>query len=345
MSVGGRVVAAVAIVGGALALWQIRSVLLLVLGGLLFAIVFSAATRGVQRLTRWPRRVSFVLTVLALAAASVAVLWWVGGELAAQLRDLRQQLPGALDSLRQWLAGTALGSQAIEAIDGLQQWEVPWMRLAGAATLTLGALGNFILMLLLGVFIALEPSVYQRGIVRLVPVVHRPRLSAALEAAAAAQAAGPAWPGVGTRPMLFVGVATWVGLALLDVPLALILGVLAGILGFIPFFGAIVSGALAVLLAFTQGPQTALYVALIALAIQQVEGNLLMPLVQRWAVQLPPAVGVVSVVVAGGLFGIGGVLLATPLVVVLMVLVRKLYVEGLLEGETAPPEDAEAART
>lgn len=342
MSFGGRVVAAVAIVGGALALWQIRSVLLLVLGGLLFAIVFSAATRGVQRLTRWPRRVSFVLTVLALAAASVAVLWWVGGELAAQLRDLRQQLPGALDSLRQWLAGTALGSQAIEAIDGLQQWEVPWMRLAGAATLTLGALGNFILMLLLGVFIALEPSVYQRGIVRLVPVVHRPRLSAALEAAAAALGG---WLRGQALSMLFVGVATWVGLALLDVPLALILGVLAGILGFIPFFGAIVSGALAVLLAFTQGPQTALYVALIALAIQQVEGNLLMPLVQRWAVQLPPAVGVVSVVVAGGLFGIGGVLLATPLVVVLMVLVRKLYVEGLLEGETAPPEDAEAART
>ncbi|HYE41429.1 MAG TPA: AI-2E family transporter, partial [Ramlibacter sp.] len=95
------------------------------------------------------------------------------------------------------------------------------------------------------VFIALEPSVYQRGIVRLVPVVHRPRLSAALEAAAAALGG---WLRGQALSMLFVGVATWVGLALLDVPLALILGVLAGILGFIPFFGAIVSGALAVLL-------------------------------------------------------------------------------------------------
>lgn len=342
MSFGGKVLTTVAIVGGALALWQIRSVFLLFLGGFLFAIVFASATQCVRKVTGWPRRLSFALTVLALALAAVALLWWVGGELATQLRDLREQLPAALESLRRWLAGTALGAQALEAIDGLQEHGVPWTRLADAATLTLGALGNFILMLLLGVFIALEPSVYRRGFLRLVPVAHRPRVDDALEAAAAALAGWLKGQGLS---MLFVGAATWIGLALLDVPLALILGVLAGVLGFIPFFGAIVSGALAVLLAFTQGPQTALYVAVLALAIQQVEGNLLMPFVQRWAVQLPPALGVVSVVVVGGLFGIAGVLLATPLVVVLMVLVRKLYVEGLLEGGNASPDKRDAAAT
>ena len=112
---------------------------------------------------------------------------------------------------------------------------------------------------------------------------------------------------------------------------ALAVGLIAGLLAFIPFFGAIAGGLLAVLLAFMDGPSAALHVVLLCVAIQQVEGHVLMPLVQKWAVELPPVLGIAAAVVFGALFGIIGVLFATPMMVVFVTLVRKLYVEEFLE--------------
>lgn len=129
--------------------------------------------------------------------------------------------------------------------------------------------------------------------------------------------------------ILFVGAATAAGLALLAAPFALILVVVAALLDFISFIGPIVDGALAVLLAFMDGPRMALNVALLMLAIQQVEGNLLVRLLHRWAVDLPPALALVSVLIAAGIFGWPGILLATPLMVVAMVLTQRLYVQRL----------------
>ena len=114
-------------------------------------------------------------------------------------------------------------------------------------------------------------------------------------------------------------------------PLAFSVGVLSGLLAFIPFFGAIAGGLLAVLLGFMQGPNTALYVLGLALVIQQIEGNVLMPLVERWAVGLPPVLGIAATVMFGVLFGLLGVLLAAPAMIVLMVVVQRLFIKGVLE--------------
>ena len=108
---------------------------------------------------------------------------------------------------------------------------------------------------------------------------------------------------------------------------------LSGLLAFIPYIGAIVGGLLAVLLAFIEGPQTALYVIILVFAIQQIEGNLLMPFIQRWAVDLPPVLGIAATVMFSMLFGLTGVLLATPAMIVLMVLVDRFYIKGVLERE------------
>jgi predicted PurR-regulated permease PerM len=111
----------------------------------------------------------------------------------------------------------------------------------------------------------------------------------------------------------------------------MMLGLVAALLDFVPFFGPIASGVLAVLVALAQGPTTALYVAVLCLVIQQIESNLVVPLVQRQTVHLPPAVTVVAFVMVAGLFGLTGMLFAIPLAVVIMVLVKTLYVEGWLE--------------
>jgi predicted PurR-regulated permease PerM len=138
--------------------------------------------------------------------------------------------------------------------------------------------------------------------------------------------------------MVIVGLITGVGLWLLEIPLALSLGLIAGLLEFVPFVGPILSAIPAILVAFTQDGMAPLYVVLLYLAVQQIEGNALMPLIQRWAVSLPPALGLIGVVVFGLLFGVLGVLFATPLMVVVMVLTQKLYVEAALrDGPSATP--------
>jgi predicted PurR-regulated permease PerM len=211
--------------------------------------------------------------------------------------------------------------------------DVPWSRVANAATRTLGAVGSILLTVVIGVYLAADPSLYRQGLVRLVPPVYRARIDDALLASGHALSRWLLGQGIS---MLFVGLTTALGLALLGMPLAGTIGVIAGILAFIPFFGPIASGILAALLAFMQGPDQVLYVAGLCFAIQQIEGNVLMPFVQRWAVALPPVLGITAAVIFGLLFGMPGVILASPLMVVVMVLVSKLYVEDILEVSERP---------
>jgi predicted PurR-regulated permease PerM len=132
--------------------------------------------------------------------------------------------------------------------------------------------------------------------------------------------------------MVAVGTAVTLGLTVVGVPLALPLGILYGICEFVPVAGPIVGAIFGLLIAFTQGPQVMLYAALIYLVVQFAEGHFILPMVQKWAVSLPPAMGLLGVVVFGLIFGVPGVLFAMPLLVVTATLVRKLYVEPMERG-------------
>ena len=334
---GRPILFAVAVVLLVLFAWRIRDVFLLVFGGLIVATGLRAASSRLERHAGLSRRWALAATAVLLIVLAVAGGWAIGDRLVAQFDDLRERLPTALEAARKWLDDHRIGAWITEAWGNLQDGGIPWDRIGGAAGITAGALGNAALILLLGVYLAADPGLYRNGFVRLMPLPYRGRVEHAL--AAAGDGLGRWLVGQGIS-MLFVGTATAIGLALLGSPLALSLGVIAGIFAFIPFFGPIASGLLAVALAFVDGPRTALYVAGLCLLIQQIEGDLLMPFVQRWAVSLPPVLSVISVVVFGLLFGVMGVVLATPLMVVVMILVRQLYVEDVLE---AAPEHHRAA--
>jgi predicted PurR-regulated permease PerM len=244
-----------------------------------------------------------------------------------------------LAALVAWARGHPVGLALLQLWDSANPADLPWARLADVATQTLGAVGSIGLMAVVGVYLAADPGLYRGGLVRLVPPAYRAAIDAALLASGHALSR---WLLGQSISMLFVGFATAIGLALLGMPLALTIGVIAGVLAFIPFFGPMASGLLAVLLAFMQGPTQALYVAALCVVIQQIEGNLLMPFVQRWAVELPPVLGITAAVIFGLLFGLPGVILATPLMVVVMVLVQKLYVEGVLQEAPVRTHDADA---
>ena len=323
--------AALLIVLGLLA-WRLSDVLVLTFGAVIVAVVLQAFAAPLQRYLHLKRQLAVAAAVVLALAVLVLGSWLIGDRLVAQTEDLRRRLPEAMAALVAWARGHVLGVAALQVWESITAEDLPWARVANAATRTLGAVGSIGLVLVLGVYLAADPQLYRRGLFRLVPPAWRSRVDSALLASGQALSRWLLGQGIS---MMFVGSATAIGLAVLGVPLAATIGVIAGVLAFIPFFGPIASGILAVLLSFMQGPQQALYVAVLCVAIQQVEGNLLMPFVQRWAVNLPAVLGIIAAVIFGLLFGLAGVILDTPLMVVLMMLVEKLYVEAVLEAE--PP--------
>lgn len=312
--------------------WQLRQPAMLIFGAVLFAATLRAMADPLTELTHWsPQAATAVVLVLSIALLAGA-LWLVGNPLAEQLHDLRQQLPNSWNAVRGWLADLPFGQRLLALGDDLRDGSLPWSNIASVAGRAVNGLSALVLIGLMGLYLAFDVRLYRDGLVQLFRPPHRPAVSDALDAAGHALSR---WLLGQALTMLAVGVAVAVGLALLGMPMALALGLISGLLEFVPFLGPIASGALAVLVAFVQGPDQALYVALLFVAVQQIEGNLLVPLIQRWAVHLPPALSVGAVVIFGSLFGVPGILFGTPLMVITMVLVQHLYVQRMPEGDGA----------
>src|SRR6185437_12528628 len=181
------------------------------------------------------------------------------------------------------------------------------------------ALGGAVVVLVLGLYLAADPALYDRGILKLVPKRAEQRTGEVL-----AHTAGQLryWLLGKSSLMAFVGISTSIGLWFLHMPLILSLAVLAALLDFIPNVGPIISAIPALLIAFTQGPKTALEVAGLYMAVQIIESYLLAPLVFKRVVSLPPSVTLLSQVFVGSLFGLLGLILATPLSVAGLTMIK-----------------------
>jgi predicted PurR-regulated permease PerM len=333
-----RVMVAVAIVALAALVVYLRAVVVLVFGSVLVAVALRIGSNAMQRATGLSDGVALaaaVLLTLAMLAIGVVLL---GDPISEQFAALRSALPAAQQATTRWLNSHAVGLWLLRWWDGGNAG-VEWTRVAGIAGNTLGALGGALLMIVTGLYLAANPGLYRRGMLLLLPQPQRARVDAALAAAGNGLSR---WLLGQAVAMALVGVMTAVGLAAIGMPLALPLGIIAGILEFVPFFGPIATGALIVLLAFTQGAAQAAYAGLVCFFVQHFEGYVIQPFVQRWAIALPPALGLISVIVFSLLFGALGALFAVPLMVVLMILVQRLWVDGALAA--TPPHPAVRAR-
>ena len=320
-----RVAITGAILGLALVCWQVLDVLVLIFAGCILAIVLTSLARLVERFT--PLKGPWALTastlgLLVLFAGHGALLGW---RLTDEVSELTQAVGDAWDKLRTILQRNAVGRTLIDGLTSPSSGSAsPISGLTYAATGTIGAITAALIILFVGMFLAVDPGLYRRGLMSLVPRSRRDTVESVLEALVAALRQ---WLGGVLVSMLCIGVITGIGLWLLGIPLALSLALLAGVLEFIPYVGPIVSAIPAILVAFTLHPITALEVTGLYLLVHLIEGYVLVPLVQKKAVALPPALGITAVAVFGVLIGPLGVVLAHPLMVTVLVLVRKLYVE------------------
>lgn len=328
---------AIALVAVAVILWVIADALLIAFGAIVFAAVLRTIAEPLHRRTGWSERWSVIAAVIGLLIIAALLCWLFGAQAAHEFAELREQLPAATQKFKAWVERWPAGQTAIETLkQGTGNGEAlsNLSTLAGAA---LGGLGNLLLILFAGIYFALDPKLYRNGALRLLPPARRPQVGRALDDAGVALRK---WLSAQLIVMAAVGTLTGVGLALLGVPLALTLGLLMGLLEFVPLIGPIAASVPGLLLAFATGPELALYAALIYVAVQQIESNLITPLVQRWAVELPPVVALLSIVACGLLFGVLGVIFATPIAVVLLALVQHLYVEDTLENHRPAPKPA-----
>lgn len=210
------------------------------------------------------------------------------------------------------------------------------LRAAGFLGSAVGALGGLLFVTFVALYVAGGPDAYRSGVIRLVPLPQRDRAGAVLTALATTLRR---WLLGRLISMVAVGLVTTLGLWALGIPLPVTLGVIAGVFGFVPNIGPIASAVPALLVALAIGPLQGLYVAVLYVAVNLADGYGLTPLLQKRAIAVPPALILVGQVVLGALWGALGVMLATPILACIIVLVRKLYVEPIVEkqsGRAAP---------
>ncbi len=325
----GRVVILIALVGVAALLLELTGLLLLLFAAIVLATVFDAIARLITRLTRLPQGLSLTLGILLLLGAFVGVFVMFGTQLAQQFETIAQQFPPALAAIEAQLNTWGLGERLRSVISsGTSDISAILTRASGYVVTVGSGLADFALVLVGAIFLASQPGVYRRGFLYLIPRAGEPTAEKAMDDATAALRG---WMVGQLMSMTVVAALTWFGLMLLGVPAAGGLGLIAGLLDIIPFVGPIIAAVPAVILAFTVSPMTALWTIGLFLIVQQIQGNILQPLIQKHAVDVPPAVLLFAVVGAGTLFGFLGVLLAAPITVVTFVLIQRIYVKTILE--------------
>ncbi len=321
----------------AVALWRASSIFLLAFAGLLLGVLFRTLSGLLERYARLPKGWSLAAAVLLLFVLLGLVGWLVGPRLAGEVDTLLGTLPTSVSGLEDRLARYGWGERLLEQApltDALPTSNL-FSRLTGTLSTLWTVALHVIFVFFLAVFFASEPTLYRDGLLRLVPRARRERAG---EVVSEIYVTLQAWLVGKIISMTVVGLLTGLGLWLLGMPLALTLGVLAGGLEFIPFFGPFLSSVPAILLALTESPLQAVYVALLYIVVQQIEGNVILPIVHQRTVDLPPALTLVSVLVLGGLFGFAGLLVATPVMAVGLVLVKMLYVEDVLGESVKLPQ-------
>ena len=305
---------------------------LLIFTAVLFAVFLDGLARWLSEWLPIPRLFSLGMVIVMLVAFITGFVFLAGPSIGGQITLLGERIPQALDQLKSLLAEQSWGQALLAAVPEPEQMVPSFSdilsRLSGVFTTALGALVNVIIILLIGFYLALNPRLYVDSLIRLLPISRRDR---GREVFVALGYALHWWLLGRVVAMVAVGVLTSLGLWIIGMPLALALGFIAGLLSFVPYIGPIIAAIPAVLVALAdRGLLQVGYVALIYGVVQFLEGYLITPVIQRYAVALPPAVVVIAQFLLGIQFGLYGVLLATPLTVTTILIIQMLYVEDVL---------------
>lgn len=352
------------LLAGALLVWLAIDLLLLVFVGILLAIFLYTLAEIFAARTPLSSGWALLVVIVLLLGTAVGAGFLVAPALAEQTRELAETLPEAVEDIEGQIRQTSFGGWVLDRFleraaqeppepgagdepsrepdtsppsgqeqpggDGPQLKDAQQavvQHATGAATRLLDGLVALVVVIFVGVYLASNPQPYIRGLLRLFPIARRQRIGETLYACGYTLRW---WIFGQLLAMAVVGLLMGLGLAIIGVPLAFVLGVVAGLFEFIPTIGPLIGLAPALVLALTDSPTTALWVLGLYSVVQTIESYLLTPLVQQRVVHLPPVVTIVSQVFFAWVVGPIGLLVAVPLVAVVMVIVQTLYVQDFL---------------
>lgn len=310
--------------------WVARDLLLLLFVGVLLAVFLRTLAVWIAERTRLSSGWALLVVVLLLAGVAVGAGWLIAPRLTDEIRQLTDTLPQAANRLMERVREHPFGGWVLEQLENNTKAD-PQQKMVEQATTaaskTIDVVVGVVVVLFTGLYLASAPRPYVRGILRLAPKRRRQRLGEVFFAAGYTLR----WWILGQlMAMTAVGLLMWIGLAIIGVPLALSLGLLAGALEFIPTIGPLLGVLPALLLALADDPQKALYVLVLYSIVQTLESYLLTPLVQEKVLELPPVVTISAQVLFTWTLGPVGLLIAVPFVAVVIVATQMLYVEDLL---------------
>ena len=301
------------------------NVFLLVMAGVLIAVYFHGLGDLIQRKTKWNRKACMLGSTMGSLALLGLMFWLIGAQVSQQVDQLSDMLPKTIDNAKAYLQQSSIGQNVLDRIHSSDPGNKLQSFLRKFFQSTFGILGDVYVVLFLGIFITAAPHLYYKGMMALVPVPGKekaedmlPKLGDNLKK----------WLQGKLFSMLVVAVLTGIGLAIMGIPAWLALSLMAGMLSFVPNFGPLIALIPAVLMGLMQGPMIAAVVAGLYILVQVLENNFITPFVQQKLVNAPPAMILVTQLIAGTLAGLWGVILATPLLVIAMVLTKELYISS-----------------
>lgn len=337
------VLLAAAVVGLGLLFEQLVTLLLAVLVTIIIAIPLSACADAFER-RGVPRPFGVLTGMLAGLAAVALVLALVIPPFVDQTERLVDEVPGIVDELQAHIhdiTGATDEDIGREVQDFLQGLLDDPQRLLGRITsigLSIAAvLGALVLVLITAFFMAAQPGPLIDGLLRLFPPPKRPHVRHVL---ARLRGSWIGWMRGVAVDMLVTGSLLYLGLTLVGLDFAIVFAVLTALLVVVPYFGAVVGGALPVLFALTDSPGKALLVLAVYLAVQQIESNVIIPVVMSRTVRLHPALIAIGVVLVGQVFGFVGLFVAVPILSAIVILVDELWVKPTEERHGADQEAA-----
>jgi len=301
------------------------NILLMVLAGSLIAVYFHGLGDTIQRKTHLSRKYAMIISVVASFLIFGLLLWFMGTKIEVQIGQLSNSLPHTVSTAKAKMGQTWAGQKVLDSFSNGNSDKLMATVQTFFST-SFGVLGDVYIILFLGIFFTASPSMYKNGILILLPKRKKElgqhimnRISISLKG----------WLKGMMLSIVLITILITVGLSIIGVPVAMVLGLITGILELIPNIGSLVAMIPGVLLALTISTNTAIIVALLYIVCQTIVANIVTPLIQKKIINLPPALTLISQLIMGTLSGALGIILAVPLLAILIILVDELYVKEI----------------
>jgi len=351
IAVGGIVIAL--FVALLLFAWHYAATLFLIFAGMLFGVGLNAMTNLLGRVVHLPHALRLTIVCLSLAAMLSGIVFLGGTTIAQQAAVLSDTIKSQIVNVKAFLEKNGIdtsyfeiGSQAAISPDSSSTPATPSAAAArnlpsagaiassGGAIVsqtlklllgTVSAVGNFFIVLFLGLTFAAQPSVYRSGLLFMTPAKHRARATVIVDRIGETL---ERWLMAQILTMAVVFLVTWIGLEIIGIQSSFILGIQAGLLAFIPTVGAILAGLIVVLASLASGWVAALSAFILFLGVHALESYVLTPIIQRHALHIPPATLFAFQILLGIVFGIWGLALALPLMAIAKVMIDYVKADG-----------------